>query len=463
MTRAEAQGVAEDWARFGIPAFPIGLKWNAKHNKVEKRPLNNHGHLNATVDLAEIARLFKAVKLGPGEHYGTGLYLGPADIVALDIDTKGDVDGEATLDQLIAELGQLPKAVRVRTASDGFHIWLKRPKGLDHIGNSPFGPGIDIRCDAGWVVAPKTFSPWGSWTKDAASALFSEFEQLPAAWAKRLTEGNRRPIAAAGEPVPTGRRDTFLISEAGAMRNRGWSEQSILNGLDIINNERCEPPKPEKDLRRIAKSAMRWEPEGPGLAGIILPGAEPEDSATLEPVDLRALMSGEPPEKEWLVEPILPAGKLVGVVSKRGEGKSLLVLDVAAAKAAGLSTLSHPASDPIDVVYLDMEMGPEDLYERLADLGYLPEHPSFDILASHLHYYQLVNLPPLNTEAGGRALEGLVERHGARLVVIDTVSRVVTGDENLCGALPEPIQVHRDKAQASRGHPRPSRPSREGR
>jgi hypothetical protein len=150
----------------------------------------------------------------------------------------------------------------------------------------------------------------------------------------------------------------------------------------------------------------------------------------LQPVDLRMLLTGDFPDAEWTVEPILPAGKLVGIVSKRGEGKSLLLLEVAAAVACGVATLSQPAGDPIDVIYIDMEMGPEDLYERLISLGYTADHPHFETLIAHLHYYQLVALPPLDTEAGGVALEELVDRHTAKLVIIDTVSRVVTGDEN---------------------------------
>ena len=150
----------------------------------------------------------------------------------------------------------------------------------------------------------------------------------------------------------------------------------------------------------------------------------------LQPVDLRMLLTSDFPEAEWTVEPILPAGKLVGIVSKRGEGKSLLLLEIAAARACGNATLNQAAGEPIHVVYIDMEMGPEDLYERLISLGYTPDHPQFDTLVDHLHYYQLVALPPLDTEEGGEALETLVEKHEATLVVIDTVSRVVTGDEN---------------------------------
>jgi len=150
----------------------------------------------------------------------------------------------------------------------------------------------------------------------------------------------------------------------------------------------------------------------------------------LQPVDLAALLRGESPSAEWLIEPLLPAGKLCAIVSKRGEGKSLLMLDIAARLATGQTALLQPPGDPKPSVYLDMEMGPDDLYDRLTDLGYTPQHPLFDQLCQNLHYYLLPNLPPLDTEAGGDALEEIVERHQAALVVVDTISRVVGGAEN---------------------------------
>jgi KaiC/GvpD/RAD55 family RecA-like ATPase len=150
----------------------------------------------------------------------------------------------------------------------------------------------------------------------------------------------------------------------------------------------------------------------------------------LQPVNLRSLMSGEPIGAEWLIEPLLPAGKLVAIISKRGEGKSLMMLDLVANVATGQSVLHQPAGEPKSVLYLDMEMGPDDLYDRLNNLGYGLGHPLFDTLCQNLHYYQLPSLPALNTEEGGEKLEELVERHGAVLVVIDTVSRVIDGAEN---------------------------------
>jgi hypothetical protein len=67
----------------------------------------------------------------------------------------------------------------------------------------------------------------------------------------------------------------------------------------------------------------------------------------------------------------------------------------------------------------------EDLRDRLSEFGYGPDDD-----LSHLHYALLPSLPPLDTEAGGIALRDAAVAVGAKLVVIDTTSRVIQGDEN---------------------------------
>jgi hypothetical protein len=77
------------------------------------------------------------------------------------------------------------------------------------------------------------------------------------------------------------------------------------------------------------------------------------------------------------------------------------------------------------VVYVDMEMTEDDLEERLSEMGYGP-----DSVLDHLHYYLLAALPPLDSAIGGEVLMEIVARHGAALVVIDTMARVVRGEED---------------------------------
>ena len=149
------------------------------------------------------------------------------------------------------------------------------------------------------------------------------------------------------------------------------------------------------------------------------------DLAGITPIDWPELWGVDPVGEDWCVEPILPRGRQAGLFAPAGVGKSLLAVDLSAAKATGRPVLGQPAQDPVSVVYIDQEMTREDLRERLGDFGYSEE----DDLAN-LHYYQLTALPPLDTVDGGDALMAIVERHRPELVVLDTMARVVAGDEN---------------------------------
>jgi hypothetical protein len=126
----------------------------------------------------------------------------------------------------------------------------------------------------------------------------------------------------------------------------------------------------------------------------------------------------------WAIERIAPAGRLVALYAEGKVGKSLLMLDAAAAMATGKSVLGFPAVDPVHVVYLDYEMTMDDVQERLLTLGY-DENDDM----SRLHYYLLPELPPLDTPKGGEVLRRIVAADEAETVVVDTLIRSVDGGE----------------------------------
>jgi KaiC/GvpD/RAD55 family RecA-like ATPase len=144
-----------------------------------------------------------------------------------------------------------------------------------------------------------------------------------------------------------------------------------------------------------------------------------------EPIDWGEFWAEDHGTEDWLLDPVLPRGRSIALYSPAKTGKSLLALDLAVRLATGQRVLDRPAGNPEHVIYLDMEMSPDDLHERLEDMGYGPE---WDL--SHLHYYSLPSLPPLDSPSGGMTLLALAQRHAAALTVIDTTSRVIAGEEN---------------------------------
>lgn len=141
-------------------------------------------------------------------------------------------------------------------------------------------------------------------------------------------------------------------------------------------------------------------------------------------VDWRRLFDGAPDDIDWLVPDVIARGQSYSLVSQAKAGKSLLILDLAAAIAAGRSALGHPAQPPVRVLYVDHENSRDDLVERLRDMDYGPDD------LDNLRYLSFPSMPPLDSPAGGHDIVEVAEHHGAELVILDTVSRVVVGEEN---------------------------------
>jgi len=154
----------------------------------------------------------------------------------------------------------------------------------------------------------------------------------------------------------------------------------------------------------------------PGPAAVTYPSSGELETiaAGYAPVDWRAAWNGQPDEVEWLIDGFLEAGTVNSLFAKAGVGKSLLALDI----SRGL------AQQGITVVYIDDENRIADLVERLQDMGCKPAE------LDRLLVYSFAGLPALDTPRGGVHLAAVAITRGARLVVLDTTSRMIAGKEN---------------------------------
>ena len=101
------------------------------------------------------------------------------------------------------------------------------------------------------------------------------------------------------------------------------------------------------------------------------------------------------------------------------------MLEVAVAISRGTEVLGHTPSRRRRVLYIDFENDPRgDVRTRLQDMGYSPDD------LDHLDYLSFPALTDLNTEQGAARLMAAVKAYGSEVVVIDTISRAVTGEEN---------------------------------
>lgn len=95
---------------------------------------------------------------GDRSRLGVGILTGAisGNIFVLDVDVGPGKDGDDSLRALQLQHDDLPETAEVRTGSGGRHLYFRAPPGVAVVRNSAgkLGPGLDIRGEGGFVVAP---------------------------------------------------------------------------------------------------------------------------------------------------------------------------------------------------------------------------------------------------------------------------------------------------------------------
>lgn len=141
------------YAELGYRVLP--LKPNGK------TPACEHGHKDATTD-PETIRSWWEAHPERGVAVATG---GKSGLTVVDLDTAeghgSEKDGEASLAEWCKENDvELPETVACRTPSGGLHLYFSAP-GRNLRNRTSVLPGVDVRGEGGYVVAPSTALPGG--------------------------------------------------------------------------------------------------------------------------------------------------------------------------------------------------------------------------------------------------------------------------------------------------------------
>ena len=172
---------AQSFVAHGIAIFPL-------HPKT-KIPSTPNGVKDASTNPEETAK-----RWNQQPNANIGIAAGASDFLILDID--GDI-GEATYREHAARLGELPETVTVitpgkikkgRFLGKGKHLYFRNPS-VKIIAKANFVPGIDIRSNNTYVVAPPSIHPDGTGAyefepgKDFNSIPVAD---IPSAWLEIL-------------------------------------------------------------------------------------------------------------------------------------------------------------------------------------------------------------------------------------------------------------------------------------
>lgn len=216
-----------------------------------KHPRTENGLKDATTDERTIRGWWQRwPDAGVAIATGRGL-------VVVDIDVhKGGDDSYVDARRV---LGDVPDTVEVITGSGGRHIYLAAPEGVAvRCSAGQLGPGLDVRGDGGYVVAPPSLHASGRRYQWESSGDPDEvaIAPMPEGWLARLTAPQRgRALGVAAEVFGEGRRNVGLFSIARSLRARGLDEEELEAALQVANTRRCVPPLDTREVESIARSA----------------------------------------------------------------------------------------------------------------------------------------------------------------------------------------------------------------
>ena len=268
-TRIEVIDAALGYARLGWAVLPMasvdenGLCRCTKGEDCQssgKHPLVKWSHISKPASEEQIVNWWSK-----SPHAGLGILTGGiSGIFVLDVDDRnGGYDSLYSLEQTH---GSLPNTVSVKTGGGGQHYYF-RANGLQIPGRIGLRPGIDIKGERGYVVAPPSLHKSGrvyEWDCHPDEVQIAD----PPEWLIDLiikTEKWREPEGGhSDETIPEGKRNATLTSLAGTMRRRSMSPEAIQVALLQENQRRCRPPLDEKEVEMIVKSISSYEPSENG-------------------------------------------------------------------------------------------------------------------------------------------------------------------------------------------------------
>jgi hypothetical protein len=273
--------VALSYARRGWAVFPLhnpdergvcscGKGAACPADRTGKHPRTLNGLTDATTDERQVRAWWRK-----WPRANVGLAMGKASgLVALDVDPRAG--GDASLTELFDEHGAF-ETLEAVTGGGGFHFLFAHPSVKFKNSTSKLAEGLDVKTDGGYIVAAPSLHASGrryQWRGEAEPSPMPEW-----LLSLILTEGVKpKGKATAGATAPrtapaarptngalilNGERNERLFRIACAHRGNGATREEIEAAVADAYETRCEktPPMGPEEFRKIAGSAMRYQPE----------------------------------------------------------------------------------------------------------------------------------------------------------------------------------------------------------
>jgi archaellum biogenesis ATPase FlaH len=360
--------------------------------------------------------------------------------------TVVDLDSQEAIEFSIKH--NFPLTPLVKTGK-GYHAYYRYKNGVRNFQKRDDMPGIDLRGDGGYVVAPPSIHPSGEvykWVKGKGLNESAMADLPEIVLCKNPQE--KTPLKELYSGVSKGSRNDSLARLCGSWVNDNLTYEECLENAFIWNSKNKEP-LPNKEIITTIKSIFekhrRTHPEKNTT--------NTTDNNNLKKTDTVAhtqwienglihfgigdLLDTTPEPIDWLVEDLIVSNALCLIDGLGASGKSILMLQLAVAVASGSPFLGF-ATQEGKVLYINAEDDIRIQHWRLKNIA--NNYPKIDEKRDNLTFLNTDNLgeiPFLTEKEYGKikptnfynGLKKLCEKWKPNLVIIDPLSYFLH-DEN---------------------------------
>lgn len=394
----------------------------------------------ATSDKAQIAAWAEQF---PGCNWGVAC--GPSGLLVVDVDVRGGKPGMAALAALEAAHGPLPKTLKVRTPSGGWHFYFGGSGRTT--ASTALGKGIDTRGHGGLVLlpgsmfegrtyeviqeaAPAPLPGWIAAKLDAPKVHNVDLSELEGR--SRLTDEEVLALLANDEKAARlldgdwvddypsqSEADLALCSKLSFYCGRDPDQVDRIFRDSLLMREKWD--REDYRLNTLARAcgneAVHPRQVDPASALALLtgigPGKAPLPPVVPKTIDASDLLTLDLPPVRWVIEGLLPAGLSV-IGGKPKVGKSWLALQLGLAVVRGEPFLGFSVAKG-QALYLALEDSNQRLQSRLQRLLDKKRCPKG--LVTTVEW-------PRFDEAGLAALDAYLADHcECKLVIVDVLAK----------------------------------------
>lgn len=221
----------------------------------KKFPDVANGFKDASTDPEKIAQWFpKNTRANIGIATGTA-----SNIFVVDSDEKNGVSGMESLAELENKYGPLPPTLTCATSSGGKHFYFNYPQDVTIKCRVAIRPGIDVRGEGGYVVAPPSIVSGHlyQWIDESVPIADAPAWLVKVVCAKKPPQPKLTETPTIGTVVTPGSRNDTIMQSATEQMKKGHPRNVVTDFVLMLNTAACVPPLEDAEVLKIVDNVFR--------------------------------------------------------------------------------------------------------------------------------------------------------------------------------------------------------------